>query len=70
MNSKNVLIRDCNKCNNLILKNNKPFCNKLDTRVYYRGQHPILPAYLNDCPLLSVYEKDLTKSKVNKANNV
>ena len=28
--------------------------------------HPILPAYLNDCPKLLRFEKELSENQVNK----
>lgn len=53
-------IRDCNNCQYLKDKESR-ICTKTNTKVYHRGRYPILPAYLNDCPLVNYFEKDLSK---------
>lgn len=66
-----IKIRDCNKCDYLSVTEEQQaiskephVCTKLNRRVYHRGRHPILPAYLNDCPLITYFERDLTERLV------
>lgn len=68
-----IIIRDCNKCSYLNITeeqqtNNKQnhICTLSNNKVYHRGMHPILPAYLNDCPKLLRFEKELSENQVNK----
>lgn len=42
-------------------KSKDHICTKQDKRVYHRGMHPILPAYLNNCPLVNYREAELSK---------
>ena len=68
---KTYVIRDCNKCEYLQntedqqSKNKEPhICTKQNKKVYHRGRHPILPAFLNDCPLVNIIEKDYSERTV------
>lgn len=45
-------------------KSKDHICTKQDKRVYHRGMHPILPAYLNNCPLVNYREKQLSEEIV------
>ena len=42
-------------------KSKDHICTKQDKKVYHRGMHPILPAYLNNCPLVNYREAELSK---------
>jgi len=62
------LIRDCNKCQYIETteeeqtKNKEPhICTKQNKKLYHRGFHPILPAFLNSCPLVSDREAYLSR---------
>lgn len=67
------IIRDCNKCPHINVteeqqsKNKEPhICLKTNKKLYHRGCHPILPAFLNACPLVNWREKELSRQHVDE----
>lgn len=65
-------IRDCNKCKYVGKCKENYICTKQDKRLYYRGMKPILPAYLNNCPIMNYRERELSqqirKEYIDKVN--
>lgn len=71
-NIEDFKIRDCNKCKFINIteseqsKNKEPhICIKTGKRLYHRGLHPILPAFMNECPLISHFESEISINKYN-----
>lgn len=67
----NYLIRDCNKCKYINTTEDQQsqskephICSQTNNKLYHKGCHPILPAYLNDCPLMSYFELEITKKNI------